>query len=238
MINDYYDSIFISDIHLSTKGCNYKDASNFLSYFYTPKLYIVGDFIDLWKLQTMKAWPKEHTSVLAEIIQQLQDQTEIKYIIGNHDEFFDNFVGQYENLTIVKEDVIEINGKKLLVIHGHQFDRAVKFFRWIGVLGSGIHDRFRKRKESTFSLSKYLERYPKKISKFEKAALKRVKKNKLDGIICGHTHKPNLIMRDGLVYANTGDFVRNSSFIAQDRNKLILMAYENEKPIKIIELEL
>lgn len=238
MTNDYYDSIFISDIHLSTKGCNHKDASDFLSYFYTPKLRILGDFIDLWKLKTVKSWPKEHTAILSGIIQLLQDGTEVEYIIGNHDEFFDNFEGQYENLTIAKEDIIKIGNKRLLLVHGHQFDKAVSLFKWIGVLGSGVHDKFRKRKESTFSLSKYLEKYPKKISKFEKAALKKVRKEKLDGIICGHTHKPNLVIRDGLVYANTGDFVRNSSFIAQEGNKLILMAYENGKPVKVIDLEL
>ena len=237
-MNDYYDKIFVSDMHLSTKGCNIQDLLKFLSYFYTSKLYLVGDIIDLWKLKTMESWPKEHTDALAGIVQYLEDKIEIKYIIGNHDEFFDNFLGTFSNLIIKEEDVIEINDKKLLVLHGHQFDKSVSLFKWIGVIGSGIHDRFRKRKESTFSLSEYLEKYPKKISRFEKAALKRVKKEGLDGIICGHTHKPNLVMRDDLIYANTGDFVKNSSFIVQEGNKLVLIAYDQEKPVRVVTLDL
>lgn len=237
MIDNFFDKIFVSDTHLSTKGCNYKDLRRFLSDFFAPTFYLVGDCIDLWKLKTMKSWPEEHTQVISDFVQLLQDRAEVKYIIGNHDEYFENFIGTFSNLTLMEEDIITINSKNLLVTHGHKFDLAIRYFKLFGIIGTGIHDWFRKRGESVFSLSKYLEKYPAKISKFEKLILEEVKKKGLDGVICGHTHKPNLVMRNGLLYANTGDFVKNSSFIVQKDNKLILMAYENNQAVAVKEME-
>lgn len=237
MVDNFYDKIFISDTHLSSKACNHKNLKDFLSTFYTPVFYLVGDLFDLWKLKIIDSWPDEHTKILSEFIQILQDQTEVKYIVGNHDEFFENFVGSFSNLTFAEKDVITINGKKLLVTHGHQFDDAIKYLGWLGAIGTGIAEFFRSKKESTFSLSEYLEKNPNKISKFEEIILKDVKKKGLDGVICGHTHKPNLAVKNNLIYANTGDFVTNSSFIAQKDNKLILMAYENDQVVIVQELE-
>lgn len=238
MINDFYDKIFISDMHLSTRACNHKNLTNFLSYFYTTDLYLVGDIIDLWKLKTIEKWSSKHTNIISELIQHLQDKTNVRYIIGNHDEFFENFIGDFSNLHFMKEDVITINGKKLLVTHGHKYDMAIKYFGWVGMIFSGLHDILIKKRESTFSLSEYIEKNPDKINNFEKLILKDVRKKNLDGVICGHTHKPNLIIKNNLIYANTGDFVDNSSFIVQKNNKLILMAYENNKVIVVKEIEI
>ena len=91
---------------------------------------------------------------------------------------------------------------------------------------------------NTFSLSEYLQTHRSKVNTFEKLILKHVKKKKLDGDICRHTHEPHLCIKNGLLYANTGDFVKNSSFITQKDNKLTLMAYENNKPIIVKKIEI
>ena len=236
MIENSFDRIFLSDTHLSTKGCNYKDLLRFLTDYYAPTIYFVGDIIDLWKLKTIEKWPDEHTEIVSQIVQILQDKIEIRYIVGNHDEFFENIIGQFSNLIVKDKDVVKINGKKLWVRHGHEYDLAIRYFKWIGIIGTGIHDLFRKRAESIFSLSEYLKEYPAKITKFEKYILEDVKKKGLDGVICGHTHEPNLVVRDGLIYANTGDWVSNSSFIVQKDNELILMAYEKDKVVVVKKL--
>jgi len=238
MIDDFYDKIFVSDMHLSTRACNYENLTNFLSHFYTTDLYLIGDIIDLWKLKTVEKWSNKHTRIISELIQHMQDKTKVKYIIGNHDEFFKNFIGTFSNLHLMKEDIITINDKKLLITHGHRYDIAIKYFKWLGVILTGIHDILIKKGESTFSLNEYLKKKPAKITKFEELILKDVKKKNLDGVICGHTHIPNLIIRNNLIYANTGDFVTNSSFIVQKNNKLILMAYENNQVVIVKEIEI
>jgi UDP-2,3-diacylglucosamine pyrophosphatase LpxH len=238
MINNFYNSIFLSDTHLSTKGCNHENLTNFLSNFYAPTIYLVGDMIDLWKLKTAEEWPDEHTQLLLGFLQLCQDGSHINYITGNHDEFFENIQGSFLALTIMKEAIVQIGSKKLLVVHGHKYDLSIRYFKWIGKIGTSLHDFFKKNTESTFSLKEYLKEHPSHITKFEKYILEDVKKRGLDGVICGHTHKPNIVMRDNLLYVNTGDFVENSSFIVQKDNKLILMAYENDRPVIVQEIEL
>lgn len=50
------------------------------------------------------------------------------------------------------------------------------------------------------------------------AALDDARRRGLDGVICGHIHRPSLVQRDGLVYANDGDWVENLTALAEDRD--------------------
>lgn len=238
MIYNSYEKIFISDLHLSTKACNHKDLRNFLSSFYAPTLYIVGDGIDIWRLKTIDTWPDSHTDILSDFVQTLQDGVDIKYIVGNHDEFLKNFVGTFSNIDLLTKDIITVGQKRLLVIHGHQFDFAIRYFKWFGVWLTGIYDLLKDKGESSFSMSEYLKNNNDKIGKFEEMALEYAKKKGLDGVICGHTHKPNLFVKNNLIYANTGDFVTNSSFIVQIDNNLTLMAYENGIDVEVKKIKL
>lgn len=248
-IKDIYDRIFFSDTHLSTLVCNDNDLLDFLDNFYAPKVYILGDLIDLWKLKTLDYWPDNHSEILEGIIQKLYDKCEVRYIIGNHDEFFKNFEGAFRNLTLAKQEFIEIGDKKLLMIHGHQFDLIVKLFKPLAILATGPYDWLSYIGESInklkikfgfepFSLSKYLKKKSRKIANYEGILLKYVRQMGMDGVICGHTHIPELTIKQNLIYANTGDFVSNSSFIVQDGNELILMKYENKKVKAIKNLKM
>jgi len=238
MIDNYYDQIFISDIHLSTWACNDKDIRDLWANFYSPTLYLVGDCVDLWRLKTIELWPPSHTDVIIDFIQLLNDKIDIKYIVGNHDEFLKNFIGNFSNLSFMNEDIIEINGKKLLVTHGHKFDFSIRYFKWFGVWLTGIYDLIKRRENKSFSMNEYLERNKNKTNKFENIAMEYIKKKGLDGIICGHTHKPNLFIKNNLIYANTGDFVTNSSFITQKNNCLTLWAYNHGVSSKIQSIKL
>ena len=245
-MTESYDTLFLSDTHLSTYDCNSDDVLDFLFNFEAPVTYILGDYIDLWKLQTFSSWPDEHTKILEETLQRLHSKLEIKYIVGNHDEFFEKLTGKFQGLTIAKKDILEINGKKLLVVHGHQFDFAIKYFKLFAILGTGIYDwltnAFQKADKlkpdsKRFSLKEYIKDKSGKVGKYKDTITEYVKKKGLDGVICGHTHEPDLYIKNDLIYANTGDFVSNSSFIAKKENKLILMKYDNHEVITVKELK-
>jgi UDP-2,3-diacylglucosamine pyrophosphatase LpxH len=60
-------SIFISDIHLGTRGCNATALLEFLREVQTDKLYLVGDVIDLWSMRRSFYWPQEHNNVVRTI---------------------------------------------------------------------------------------------------------------------------------------------------------------------------
>ena len=46
-----YKSIFISDVHLGTKGCQANKLLEFFKNSRSENLYLVGDIIDVWEMQ-------------------------------------------------------------------------------------------------------------------------------------------------------------------------------------------
>ncbi|MCB1614358.1 MAG: UDP-2,3-diacylglucosamine diphosphatase, partial [Xanthomonadales bacterium] len=57
------------------------------------------------------------------------------------------------------------------------------------------------------------ERY---IERYVLAAIGAAASRGLDGIICGHIHRPALETRNGIVYANDGDWVESLTAITED----------------------
>lgn len=248
--NMHPNAVFISDTHLSTLKCKTDNLIYTITTFTCPDLYILGDFVDLWKLRTMDYWPNDHTDVLYEVITRLLGNTNIHYIIGNHDDFFEELTGQLQNFEICRKSTITIAGKKFLLMHGHKFDFAVRFFKHLAILGTASADvlsyvgsklsRIKaKLGLSRFSLSDFLSKGDEsQLEKFERSALRYAKRKGFDGIICGHTHRPSLKVVENMVYANTGDFVENSTFIKQDDNILRLMKVYDGKATPITTLDL
>ena len=82
-----YKSIFISDVHLGSKGCKSKYLYNFLKTHSCENLFLVGDIIDCWRLKSKIYWPQEHSNVIRNILSMAKNGTKVTYITGNHDDF-------------------------------------------------------------------------------------------------------------------------------------------------------
>ena len=54
------------------------------------------------------------------------------------------------------------------------------------------------------------------IERFMQAGLDDARRRGLDGIVCGHIHRAALLQRDGLVYANDGDWVESLSALVEE----------------------
>jgi UDP-2,3-diacylglucosamine pyrophosphatase LpxH len=54
----HYRTIFLSDIHLGTRGCQADQLLSFLKSHSCDELYLVGDIIDGWRLRSQLYWPK------------------------------------------------------------------------------------------------------------------------------------------------------------------------------------
>jgi hypothetical protein len=71
-----------------------------------------------------------------------------------------------------------------------------------------------------FSLSQFVKGKVKKavsyIDDYEMELAKMAKAKGCDGIICGHIHKPENRMIDGIHYLNSGDWVETMSALAED----------------------
>ena len=59
-----YRTIWISDIHLGTRGCNAEMLIDFLDHVDSEKMYLVGDIIDGWRLKKKLHWPAAHNDVV------------------------------------------------------------------------------------------------------------------------------------------------------------------------------
>ena len=229
------DALFISDVHLGSKGCNADKLLEVLKDYKPKQLFLVGDIIDGWLLKKRNYWTQDFTNVLRKILSYSKNGTEVIYITGNHDEFLRSYSStELGNIKIVDE--IEWNG--YLITHGDLYDGVVQL-KWLGVLGSWGYevaiylDRFlKKRLGYKKSLSKTLKdsvkRAVKFITDFENQLAYQAHSKNLKGVICGHIHKPedkNIQIRESQIhYLNCGDWIENNSYIIYNKDKFILIS--------------
>jgi len=136
--DSHYKTIWLSDIHLGTKGCQAEKLLDFLYEYSCDKIYLVGDIIDGWRLSQNFYWPQSHSNVVRRLLSFSKKGTEIIFITGNHDEFLRSFSPlNLGNIKVLDEAVHTTeDGKEILVIHGDQYDVVTKYSRSIAVLGS------------------------------------------------------------------------------------------------------
>jgi UDP-2,3-diacylglucosamine pyrophosphatase LpxH len=135
-------AVFISDIHLGFKGCSSDLLLDFLHQVEMDTLFLVGDIIDVWSMKKSMYWPQSHNNVLRTILGKAKRGTKVIFVPGNHDEVFRDFDGAvFGNLEIHREYVHRgADGRRMLVLHGDEFDSVVKCSPWLAKLGSNIYD--------------------------------------------------------------------------------------------------
>jgi len=226
-------AIFLSDIHLGTRGCQAEILLDFLKRNESEYLYLVGDIVDGWRLKRWWYWPQSHNDVVQKIMRKARKGTNVVYIPGNHDEA----ARQYCQLTFgdvrVQEEAIHEapDGRKLLVIHGDQFDGIVRYARWLAILGDWayatalrVNTLFnwgrRKLGLPYWSLSAFLKHKVKNavqfIADYENAVASEARRRGVDGVICGHIHHAEIRTIDGILYCNDGDWVESCTALVED----------------------
>ena len=229
-------AVFISDVHLGAKHCHAAELADFLTTLDCDTLYLVGDIIDLWWIAQRRArWGHAHNRVI-EVLHALRRQgTEIIYIPGNHDRAIRRVCGLSLPLMQVRRRAIHVtaDGRRLLVTHGDDYDAVTHFGGLQETFGDWLYYRIltgnqllnrarAKLGKRYWSLSEFLKRQSsaaeRYIARFVQAGLDDAKRRGLDGIICGHIHRAGLIQRDGLVYANDGDWVESLTALVEERD--------------------
>lgn len=240
-------AVFVSDVHLGAKHCHAAELATFLSNLRCDRLYLVGDIVDLWWMaQRRAAWGPAQNRVIEAMHALRRAGTEIIYVPGNHDRSIRRVCGLMLPRMQVRRRAIHVtaDGRRLLVTHGDDFDTATQFGGLQEAFGDWLYyriltgnqwvNRARRRLGLRYwSLSAFLkqrsgaaERY---IDRFVQAGLGDARRRGLDGIICGHIHRAALIERDGLVYANDGDWVESLTALAEDPDgTLRLLAHSGE----------
>ena len=227
-----YRSLFISDVHLGTRGCQAELLLDFLRCNDAEYLYLVGDIIDGWRLRSEWYWPQAHNDVVQKLLRKVRKGARVVFTPGNHDEFARDFLGQqFGGIHVVDEIIHETaDGRRLLVIHGDQFDVVVTHARWLALLGdwayelalwsNTITNRIRRSWGLPYwSFSQWAKLKVKKavnfIGDFETTLAAKARREGVDGVVCGHIHHAAIRMIDGVQYINTGDFVESCTAIAE-----------------------
>lgn len=226
---------FISDVHLGTKGCSAELLLDFLKSVEVDTLYLVGDIVDVWAMRKSLYWPQSHIDVVRRILRKAKHGTRVIYVPGNHDEVFRDLDGSvFGNLEIHREYLHECaDGRKMLVLHGDEFDAVVQLSPWLAKVGSSAYNLLlwlnryvnyfrRVFGLSYWSLAAYLKHKVKNavqfIGSYETAVAKAARKRGVDAVVCGHIHRAEIATMEGVQYCNDGDWVESCTTLVEDFN--------------------
>ena len=228
----HFRTVFISDVHLGTRGCQAELLLDFIRHMECDTLYLVGDIIDGWKLKSGWWWPQAHNDVVQKILRMARKGAQVIYVPGNHDDVVRDFCGVHLGGVVVTRDAIHetADGRRFLVLHGDEFDGVTRHARWLAFLGDWAYRTVlalntvfnhvrRKMGFGYWSLSAYLKVKVKNalqfIENFEAAVAEEARRRGVDGVICGHIHKAEMRVIDGIEYINDGDWVESCTALVE-----------------------
>ena len=228
-----FRTIWISDLHLGTSGCQASKLLEFLRATESETLYLVGDIIDGWQLKRRWYWDQTHNNVVQTVLKKAKKGTNVIFVPGNHDESIRQFIDLDFGGIKVRDELVHTtaDGRRMLVLHGDRFDGVIACAKWLAYVGDSLYtvilkfnqifNNWRARAGLPYwSLSQYLKLKVKNavsyITQFEDALADEARRKGVDGIICGHIHKPEIRDINGILYCNDGDWVESLSALVED----------------------
>lgn len=234
-----YRTVWISDIHLGTRGCNADLLIDFLDNVDSETMYLVGDIIDGWQLKKKFYWPTAHNDIVWRIMKRARRGTRVVYIPGNHDEMFRQFTGlNFGGIEIRRAAFHDTaDGRRLMVLHGDEFDAIMLSHRWLAFVGDHAYHLMMKCNhvlnavrralgKPYWSLSKAAKHKVKNasrfIGKYEEVVARAAGERGVDGVVCGHIHTAEFrtFQHEGrtIEYWNDGDWVEGCDALVEHRD--------------------
>jgi UDP-2,3-diacylglucosamine pyrophosphatase LpxH len=240
-------SIFLSDIHLGTRGCQAERLLSFLKHHEAENIFLVGDIIDFWSMSRSVHWTPAQNTVVQKVLKRARHGVRVIFVPGNHDEALREYDGtSFGDIRILNEHVhVTADGRRILLTHGDAFDQVTRYHRWVAVLGditynflvraNGWLSWLRRTLKITgyWSLAGYAKRKVKSavsfIYDFEDSVIRHVKDRGLDGVICGHIHAATIRDFEGTCYMNCGDWVDSCTALVEHVDgRIELIAWQEE----------
>ncbi|MFI4874167.1 MAG: UDP-2,3-diacylglucosamine diphosphatase [Blastopirellula sp. JB062] len=252
MKNSRVRTLFISDVHL---GCRYARVEPLLDLLnrHDPEyVYIVGDFIDGWRLRKRWHWEPIYNAILSRLFDMSEAGSRICYAPGNHDDFLRDFRFNFGFVEIADEFIHRCpRGRRFLVTHGDKFDQVESKAKWLSVCGSFAYDSLcwlnqrinhwlRYFKMRSLPLAAMVKKRVKAavtfVSDFETNLVNHARDLQCNGVVCGHIHTPALDQRDDITYCNTGDWIENATALVEyEDGRLEIVDMQHEESEVAIE---
>ncbi len=227
-------TLFLSDVHLGFKRARTRELLAFLRGIDAQTIVLGGDIVDALSLAKRFFWTDEHSQVLRLLLARRRAGVRLVYLPGNHDAAVSVFVEMLQGQIEVHREWVyrTCRGERYLVLHGDQFDEDMDCPAWLYWIGDRLYEStllYNHRvnelrrlfglpyRPQTEKLKMSVGTSAAFIEKFEKVAVAQAREQGYDGIICGHIHRANLRTVDGILYANTGDWVESCSALVETR---------------------
>jgi UDP-2,3-diacylglucosamine pyrophosphatase LpxH len=225
-------TVWISDLHLGTPGCQAEALLDFLRHVECETLFLVGDIIDGWQLRRQWYWPQAHNDVVQKLLRKARKGTRVVFIPGNHDEFARRYAEHnFGGVEVAAEWVHTLaDGRRLWITHGDLFDGVIQCAKWLAHVGDSAYEftlRLNSRLNTLrarlglpyWSLSRYMKFKVKRavsyVGQFEQAVAREARQRGVDGVVCGHIHHAEMRTIDGVLYCNDGDWVESLTALVE-----------------------
>jgi UDP-2,3-diacylglucosamine pyrophosphatase LpxH len=248
-------TIFLSDIHLGTRGCQAERLLSFLRHHEAENIFLVGDIIDFWAMSRSVCWTPAQNTVVQKVLKRARHGVKVLLVPGNHDEALREYDGTaFGDIRIVNEHIhVTADGRRLLLTHGDAFDQVTRYHKWVAVLGDVTYNflvrangwlswvRRTLKLTGYWSLAGYAKRKVKSavsfIYDFEESVVKHVKDRGLDGVVCGHIHAATIRDIDGVTYMNCGDWVDSCTALVEHTDGRIELIEWKEEVASLADLQ-
>jgi UDP-2,3-diacylglucosamine pyrophosphatase LpxH len=231
-----YRAIWISDLHLGTPRCQARPLLDFLRHCQPENLYLVGDIVDGWVWGPSWYWSPAQSAVVDEVARLYRLGVRVVFLPGNHDEFSHDLVQSLFGPVAIAEKLIHrtAEGRRMLVIHGHQFDGSLNPNRLLSVMGTQAYttalriDKWynshrleldRRHGALAIYFKDRLRKAVQYLTDFDdRSVLRTIRQHNADGVICGHIHRAEQRQIDSIWYLNDGDWVESCSAVVEEHD--------------------
>jgi len=216
--------IIISDTHIGSKFYKSDQLLKFLKSEVYDELILAGDIIDFIKVPVF-------TERCLEVINAVNYNRKIIYVVGNHDESLVSLIGKkVHNVEFVKRYEFESFKRKFRIEHGDEYDKGVLHNRtWIKIL-SFVQNML----EFAFNFDFTTWWTEKQIKKHKLRSVIHIlrQNDDVDVFIMGHTHNPEALIwidaeQNIKTYINSGDWVTHQTYVTINDGVARLQKFEN-----------
>jgi UDP-2,3-diacylglucosamine pyrophosphatase LpxH len=218
-------TLFISDTHLGSRFARAEELLRFLHMHAPETIYLVGDIVDGWLLERRWHWPPVYDRIMQRLDELAESGTTIRYAPGNHDDFLRRLEMRHPHVEFAEQFVHTCaDGRRLLILHGDQFDDVESHGQWLSRIGNVGYDALltldrtlngglRRLGAPNVPVSRWVKQSVKRIvqfiSGFERQVVERAREHDCVGAVCGHIHVPKHQRVAEIEYLNLGDWVES-----------------------------